>query len=614
MTVREVPWHDCDDPVEAARRLRDTVDLIVSDDDWRLSACRVYDDMYEGRLLAGLDDARWAAAGRMGCDPSLLNLVKTAVDYVHSKVAAQVPDVRVVSQDGDFRTAVRARRATRWVDACMDQLGCQTTLPELVRVALRTGTGVVKSSVEDGRVLLEVVPPTEVFFDEDDARYGRPTCSYQRRGEPRERLLADFADDEEALAAIENGQAPRDDHARPSARPRDLVEVTEGWLLPRGDRPGRHLVAVGGGYLVDEEWAHPRHPFALMCFFPPAPGEGVWGHGLVEHLERQQLDIDWLLAKMNRMIRVGSQLRYFVPFKGIDEEGMASLEHGDDGSIVEFNGMTGQPVIATPSVLPGDLFKMLEFKVQQFYAAAGTTPEAAQSQRPAGIESGRGISYWNDLQTQRFAGQVQRFSKAVVDVAQLVMDRAADLEGDEGADLSVLSAFGPIDWAEASIDSDKYRVELKPVSPVPDSFAGWTQFVERALQDGSAPPEYAASLFENPDVWAVQKRAAADSDWVDWVVDLLLDEDLDMPPLRDEQNLALTLSVLRTELLNAVREGAGPDVVARFEDYMDRAAAAKRLAEESAMAQQTNQAPPPTGGPATEGAPPAPPAMVPPVA
>ena len=64
----------------------------------------------------------------------------------------------------------------------------------------------------------------------------------------------------------------------------------------------------------------------------------------------------------------------------------------------------------------------------------------------------------------------------------------------------------------------------------------------------------------------------ADADYVDAAIERLLDPAAPMPMVLDAQDLELTFDICRVELLNIVREGADPEVIYRFQEYMAQVA------------------------------------------
>jgi hypothetical protein len=225
---------------------------------------------------------------------------------------------------------------------------------------------------------------------------------------------------------------------------------------------------------------------------------------------------------------------------------------------------------------------------------------ASSGNKPAGLNSGKALEYFHDFQTQRHVDLAKRASRLTVEVVERLIDAAQMAFGGQDGEQQLTVKYGrgssirQVHWDQVDMDRDEYSIELLPVSPIPSTFSGMIQGVEDSIARGLPPPPYAEQLMSDPNLWKVARIAMADADYVDSCIERLLDPSAEMPIVLDAQDLELTFDICRVELLNIVREGADPEVVYRFQDYMQSIS--------DAMPKPPEAAPPTQPGGALQGA------------
>lgn len=605
------PWWTLDEGA-AARAMVDLVDHIRDRSSTRRQRLALWDDIYTGAPTMGYGDALDYLDAHAGLGRGRLNFTRSAVDFLHARVTAQTPDVVARGVDADWSRSLQARRLTKFIEGAMDQLDATVALPRACLMALRHGDGAVKlSATDDGRVEMENIDIGELHVDPADARHGRPRCLYQVRPVSRSGLVAEMEarGDDDLADAVRRAPAARTDTGRmwtpddTSLDPDDSVDLYEAWRLPSGREAGdgRHIVTLAGdgGTLTDEPWDKPRFPVAVMSCYPPRPGAGMWSQGVVELLDPEQYKIDELVGQIDEHIRF-ARMKAWVP------EGSVDLDHLADpsvGNMVEYDPARGPPTFQTPEPVSREVIQHLQWLVEQLYARAGMTQDAASSQKPAGLNSGRAQLVHFDMQSMRHIDLSKRYQAFVVDVVERLLDVASLLDAEGEASWSVptrRSDASMVRWSEVGEDRDSFQVRLRPVSPIPTTEAGQQQQVEDIIARGDAPASYTEALFADPDLWKVRRRATADADFIDHLVErLLYPETGPVPPVLDAMDLEGCVDILRAELLDAVREGADPETVARLDGYIQEVA--DRIADRQAALAPA--LPPPVGDQGPGGAP-----------
>lgn len=572
------PWWD-EEEGQAEPTLTALVDWLRENDSLRLERLRAWDELYRGTSPVTSVDYALRLDGASLEPARLAGLTRNAVDFLHSKVTAQVPGVRAVGSGAGW-DQLRMRRMTHFIEGAMEASDMSHVVSQVVTLGLKHGTAGLKTAVEDGRLHAEPVPARELFFDPDDARHAKPRCMYQVRPMGRSEVLSRWGQDDDSIRDAILGCAAADDsHGQVSddgmswdVTSHDSIDVYEGW---RRGPDGRHVICIKGATLLDEPWDSPEFQVKLFSPADGGVGQGIWGQGLVERLAGIQDMIDYLTIQIDESIR-HARLKVFVDdeLDIVDEH----LQNPDVGVIVR-TARGGTPQFVTPDTVGRQVFDHLWRLVDQLYAMVGMNQESSTGMSEAGLNaSGVSRKWAAELQTARHVDVVKRVSRLTVDSVRGLIDAARmAYSGAEGEEMLTVrysrgSSVRQVRWDQVDMDRDEYVVELLPVSPIPTTFSGQVQQIEEMVARGLPPPAYATALLSSPDVWKAARIAMADADYVDHVIERLLDAATDLPMVLQAQNLELTFDMCRVELLNAVREGAPPEVVERIDQYMEMVA------------------------------------------
>lgn len=579
---------------------------------------RVLEDLYGGRWVDGDSLSPGVSAyGRTGGDPVKLNFARNAVDFVKTKVCAETPAVMASERGSGFKAERQAKLLTAYIDRLTDSCHLMDMLPDACLSALRTGTAVVKTFSRGGMPMAELVPAEWIHIDPIEGRNGDPRSLYERRPVSRRSLIEEWCPDadpdsepseiEVFIRSAPPARDPLDLSASSTAESiADMVDVYEAWSLGSEERPGRHVVCVHGGCMLDEDWKLPRFAHAFFGIDPPPPGRGFWAQGLLCQLDESQAEIDFLLNQVSEQIRLG-RLKVFVQLGSkVVQDQLASSRQGE---MVTYDGTV--PHFVTPPTVGREALEHIQWLVQELYQTIGMSESASSSQRPAGVNSGRAILFFHDFQTRRYVDLVKRYSRFTIDVVERLLDRADELHarvtedgtaGDTGDDESEAPApEDRLSWSKVRMDRREYNLRLETVSAVPRSYAGREQRIEQLIAQGQMPEGYWTEFLSDPNAWKAEHRAAAQAEHIEWLLERLTDPDGEMPELSDKLDLGMALEVLGGEVLTLIRKGADRETIDRVEDFYDTIVQRQKdLA--AAQAEQQGAGQSQAGAPALNGA------------
>lgn len=544
-----------------------------------------------------------------------LNVIRSCVDTAASKIAKLKPRPYFLTVDGNWAAQQRAKRLTSFFDGLFQD--SMTIYEEKQRSFVDAGifgTGAVKFywDSHNKRPACERVMISEIVIDDSEAIYGRPLQLHQTRYVHRAALLEAWGSDKKAYAAImaamgSPGEIPR------TQTHNDMVKVIESWKLPSqpGAKDGRHALSIDGMTLEANKWTKDYFPFVFDTWIGAIVG--FFGTGIAEELTGIQLEI-------NKLIRSIQLAQHFmsVPRVFLDTASNINTSHLNTttGSIVKYTGQP--PIFNTAPAMSPEVYQHLENLYRKAFEIIGISQLAAQSQKPAGLNSGKALRQYYDLTSERFSLVEQRYEATFLEATRICID----LMDEHGADVSVSGKVGQntekLVWKDVKMDMKDYVLRIFPASILPSQPQAKLQTVQELIQAGFIEKDLGISLLDFPDLEAGMNMKTAAFNVVQKQLYLMLDKGEAQTP-EVFQDLNLSEQVAQWTYLKAVNEGAPEDRLDLVRTYIEDCKALKlkmqqqmqqKMMEAQAQAQAAGGGLGPSGGAAPVqglGAPAAPP-------
>lgn len=500
-------WATNEDPDGPYELVCDAVSRAKKRQTYRVAQDAVFLAMYGGLSYGGYqsryaDGTGTAQVSNQTSIEAVENVVRECVQTILNKFLANKPAPKVYTEDGDWEARNEAENLEQW---CLGMLQKRRVYQDVAAraalSALLLGTGCVYVAPGPGdRIVLEWAPTWELWVDPAEAYYGEPRNLYRERAIPRDVLRAqypDSADDIESAAGpqqtmlrVMNGQllpAPNETDA-------DLVRVIEAWRLPtEGGAEGRHVVVCSTCTLHDEEYAHESFPFAFLRY--QRRPVGFWGQGVVEELAATQATLNAAQLARFESIRLMSQATWFIP-RGCQV--VESQLANEVGRIIEYTGPT-PPTVVAPEPVGAGLMQLITDLRSQMLNQCGISQAAVASQKPAGLDSGKALRTYYDMQSERLQNFLQGYPDLIRDICDLMIRAACD-----GAGESVVyvgdGKSRRIKWSDLHYDPEQFIVQLAPVSALSSSIEGRIQDVQDLMGIGAiSDPRQALELLNLPD-------------------------------------------------------------------------------------------------------------------
>lgn len=532
------------------------------------------DDAHHLRLYS---DAEWRAtygADRRVTDPRRnsrahrkqlsLNVVRNMVNSAVSMICRSRPYVSFMTDGGDWRLHLAARKRERFVQAHMLREKAHLLGQKVVKNACIFGLGAVRVVRDGKKIRYDLVNPGELFVDEQEANRGGVRSFYQVRLVDKAVLKALFP--KKAKQIDESGGASS--YWRSTAS--NQVVLIDAWHLPSGEgaKDGVHVTCTDQCTLAREPYQWDEPPFAFFRW--EEEPFGFYGTGIPAELTGIQLEINTLLRLIQQNMWSGGNLKVFVQ-KGSGVQ-PSHLSNDLRGVIVEYEG--NAPAFHANDVVSPQILGHLKYLVESAYNVTGISQLQAQSQTPFASMSGRARLVHQNSESLRFKTQTERYEEFFKDLSRRTLEAATDMAEagyrnevvifKDQANLEQVT-FGDV----ASEDSDNFEIQAWSSSQLPQTVAGRLSIVEQLLKDGMVDQRRALQLLDLPDLHGEMDVANAPFNLCEQHLDrIIYDGEYTAPS--PALNLEYALSRSKLEIARAeLRRGMPEDRIDMLRDWSE---------------------------------------------
>lgn len=569
MTTQTDPrWHLAEDKEEGWKRVMNVARLL--DDQLELDklrmarAARLYDPTIE---IAGthLDVVGALMADR---GPVTMNVCKANVDTVTSMIAKNRPRATFMTDNADYTTTQRAKDLERFVEG---QFGKSEVYDDAVRmfhVGTMVGLGALKIEEDDGEPCVDVVLPWDLVVDKAECMVGKPRQLHHLRFVDREVLKSLYPDDAEQIELVSAADTVRrwSNYRQVDT---DLIPLVESWRLPssKGAGDGKHALCLDGHALVWEDWEEDYFPFVFYRWAERL--NNFFGVGLIEEIAGIQNKIN----KINSYITKCHDLANSYLLVQAADAGLKIKSTGgsDPLQLMPYKGQI-KPEFITPPLVQPELYQHLDYLIQQSRQLSGISEMAATSQKPAELESAIALQTFNDIETQRFSIQAQRYERAVLEIARQMVRLMHRIGND---DIQVRwnsrNLARTIKWKDVKIDEDLYIMSIEAASIQSRLPSGRIQAAIELGNSGLLPPDEVKRLVGHPDIERTMTLENAAKNHAESIVEKLSRGETVVPEAADMLPVAIRHVALA--FVTIKDKDAPQDVLDAFRFWMRRALA-----------------------------------------
>ncbi len=467
----------------------------------------------------GLTSGKGASVMPVVRDRLTYNIVQSCVDTVTAKIAKNKPKPLFLTSGGDYRLQRKAKKLNQFVDGVFFDNQVHSELsPTLFRDCAVLGDGIAYVYDWFGQVKIERVLPSEIMVDEIEAIYGYPRSLYRCKNIDRDQLMEMFP---KHKAYIETAQAALvENNTIPHIS--DQITVCEAWHLPSSPeaKDGKKAIVITGKTLDEREWKHDFFPFAKLPWCKRL--YGYWSQGGVEQIQNIQLEVNKLLWVIQRSMHLMGSFKILV-----QNGSKVVSEHlnNDIGTIINYAGQPPQYI--TPPIVQPELYAHLATLKQAAYEQFGISQLSASSKKPEGLDSGKALREFNDIESERFMIIGQQYEKFHLDLAKLIIAIGRTINEEHGklvARVPGTKFLETINWKDVDLKEDQYVMQVFPISSLPSDPAGRLATIQEYAQAGYIDPRTARKLSDFPDLQQVESLANAVEERILCYLDKIIDE------------------------------------------------------------------------------------------
>jgi len=606
---RDVCWWTKENESRRAEIIYDVTGRLWRDLSPMRDACLTAARLYGNLPVLGLSPRLYRRRELGGNRRRLsLNVVKSVTDTYTALICKDQPKVEFLTSGGDWSLQRRAEFLTKFCDGTNYDQDVYMQAQQCVRDSALFGFGVVKFFVDDHdeerpRVGVERVIPWEILVDDQEAAYGKPQNMYHVKFVDKLALMAEYPDLAAEIYGADSGAYEELGEAFDGANLVEWTAVVEAWHLPRTSKSGdgRHVISCGNVILEDEEWTEKKFPFEFL--YRQRPIQGMFGQSLADELAPLQVEIARLLQVIQRsqMTAVGHWL--------VEENARINTNAVNDvvGSIIRYAG--AQPEFKAYQPVSNDVYAHLDRLWQRAFEVVGISPMAAQSQKPAGLNSGKALLVYADVQSDRFKPAYKEYQDWFRRIAlqQVHLARRID-ETSPGYKVKAINRkmMQTVAWADANLRDEEFELKIYEGNKLADEPAARLEIVQGMMNAGLISPEDGRRLLDFPDLEAYQSYEDASYDNVMRAADEMIENGRYFGP---EPYMNLPDAVRRMQMcyLKARLDNVAEEKLDLIRRWIDEAAAMipppPGEAPPPGPPQEGAGAPPPEGGPLPEESP-----------
>lgn len=244
-----------------------------------------------------------------------------------------------------------------------------------------------------------------------------------------------------------------------------------------------------------DDYESAKVPFIQLHYSSPIVGNSSLS--IVDMLNSIQLEIDILMSKVKDASQLSPALTFFVP-EGNNVK-VAQLDNRV-GNIIQYRptpNMTSSPVTTSaPAFIDGQYMETVERLKQTAYELVGISNLSAQSQKPAGLNSGIALQTMENIESDRFETQLNQVIRAYVDIAKTcinVYPKEQNILPDSDKRLS-------IKWKDIVEEVNRMSIQFSGADALSKDPSTKLQQLQMMAQAGILPQSRIAQFMEIPDI------------------------------------------------------------------------------------------------------------------
>jgi len=503
-----------------------------------------------------------------------LNIVQSAIDTATARIAKNRPKPTFLTEDGLWEMGTKARNLEKYISGSFYQMDIYNKGIDIFRDAGVFGDGILHFFINNkNQIDCERVFPEEIVVDEDEAIYGEPRQMHRVKFLTKDVVSSMFP---KHKIAIHSSSTDAEGSFLYDQFTPDIIKVVESWRLPimgmdkNGKETilekGRHCISVQHGTMLDEEYDVDYFPFEKFGWAPRLLG--YWAQGISEQLTGIQIEMNKILKTIQLSLHLGGVPKIFL------EHGSEVVEtqlNNEVGSLIYFSGT--MPESRQLMNVPPELFLQLDKLYARAYEIIGLSQMSATSKKEPGLDSGKALRTFHDIESERFSVVSQRWEDFYMRCSKKVIKMSKQQAKDNPK--MAVKALGQnglrlIKWEDVHMDDDSYIMKVYPTNLLQDTPSGKLADIQDLMSINFLNKRQAYSLLDYPDLKAVTQLETAIVNDINATIEDIVDEGKYSAP-EEIQDLEYALPVMQSAYLRYKRMNLPEEKLELFIRWIDDA-------------------------------------------
>ena len=437
--------------------------------------------------------------------PAYVNVIKSAIDTIVSKMANQKVRPYFTSVSGSYNVKQGVRKAQKFFDIWIDKEDVHNKITMAYRNACICNRGILFIDPTDFHI--EILPPWQVAVLNTEKGYGTPKAM----------LIKQYRYPSSLLKKQSN-----------------VDYVTRKVLISLETKSIKEY--IDDQLVSTKEYKADILPIVFLYYNKPVFGNRA--PGLVEELDGIQTQLDLINAKLAAASELSPANTTYVIEGSNLKPGDISNRVGLVYGVKMPPGVNTPPVVnVTPAPFDPSWQSEREYLVKTAYEIVGVSQLSAQSKKPSGLESGAALQTMADIESDRFEVQLNHFIACYIDLVRTFIEIVPKEQ-------KVLDGYGIIKWNEIKRDSDTFDVQYSAASALSKEPSEKLKQVLQLSQQGLITPDMVSQYLDTPDLEDVYRGAQAAANACDKKIEAAVNsEDYDIPDYIDYQTLAKKIAI-----------------------------------------------------------------------
>jgi hypothetical protein len=437
-----------------------------------------------------------------------INIIRSAVDTITSKVSQAKVRPFFNPVDGDLESRIIARQAQQFFDAYFDEAKIYEASVDALRDAAIFDYGVMYA--DDLKSEVVRVHPWQYFIDPAEYMAGEISrCMVMRKNYPLSSLRNCLLQSKDEVS--------RKVLARLTSDPWLKGEFTTHYDLYEGYRrdffAGELFRKVKVSY-HQEDGLYQR-PFAEI--FWSRPVKTFFSVSLADELYTVQRAIDEQQNRIDAAFRNGLTNIIMVP-KQPTGGGLKATQLSNAPAItVEYiPGADGAgPQVVTPQAIHQQFIEYQNLLESKGYQLTGISQLSAMAKKPSGLDSGVALQTFEDIESERHNVITHSYIHLLVDMVKVMISTFESKEKILPSSLGRAS----VTWGDLKRHSKKYTIQFSAGSSLSKDPAIKLDQLQKLVEQGMIDKEMAATYLDLPDLQGAYSTMTAAYDYACKVVE-----------------------------------------------------------------------------------------------